>query len=225
MVAALRSQFDRQLETLQRDVLRLAEMVNGQINQAVKAQEKRDMGVAWRVDTYDSTVNRLRCSIEEQAYTLLALQQPNAGDMRRIVAAVSIVTNLERMGDHAAGIARIVLAIPEGSPTIAVPEFADMTALITKNLNDTMDAYLREDHVLAQDVAARDHAIDVLHHQVYMKMIALMTENKDIIEQATKVLWVSHNLERISDRIANICERISYVATGVLYETPHDAMS
>ena len=224
MVASTRSVFDRQLETLQSDVLRLAEMVESQLMQAFKALQTRDVGLAWRVDTYDASVNRMRYSVEEQAYTLLALQQPNARDMRRIVAAVSIVTNLERMGDHAAGIARLVLSMNNIQANVTISEFSQMNELIIANFHDAIQAMRSDNHILAHDVMLRDEQIDDLHKQVYLKLINIMSDDPGMIEYATKLLWVSHNLERYSDRIGNICERVSYMITGILHEQRADEM-
>src|SRR5215475_4710363 len=148
MVATTRSTFDRQLELLQKDVCRLAEMVETQLKQAIKALQQHDMALAWRVETYDATVNRMRFSIEEQCYTLVALQQPNGRDMRTIVAAVSIVTNLERMGDHAAGIARLVMDMNGKDAVLSVPEFDTMTEIATKNLLTAMDAMTTRNYLL-----------------------------------------------------------------------------
>src|SRR5690348_1332445 len=111
MVASTRSVFDKQLYDLQCGVQQTAELVVQQIMQATTALQNRDLGIARQVDVFDQTINLKRYELEEKCYAMLALQQPNSHDMRRIVGTVSIVTNLERMGDHAAGIARLILRI------------------------------------------------------------------------------------------------------------------
>jgi phosphate transport system protein len=224
MVATTRSVFDKQLNTLRDSTLQIAELVATQIQQATKAFQKHDMAIARRVAEYDAEINRLRYSVEEESYTLLALQQPNARDMRRIVATVSVVTNLERMGDHAAGIARLALRLGDRPNPVFVPEFNDMAEMAMANLNDAMLAFTREDVALARQVVNRDDQIDKLHEVVYNHLIQTMTENPSAVECATLMLWVSHNLERYSDRISNICERVIYFVTGNLHEPRTDPM-
>lgn len=224
MVASLRSTFDRQLNKLHSEVLSLAEMVESELVDAVKALQTRDVLRAQRVSVYDKRINRFRYDIEEQAYELLALQQPFARDMRYIVTTVSVVTNLERMGDHAAGIARLVLRMKqtEPAPAIYMPAFDDMCKLAVKNLRDAVQALTMQDAVLAHAVIERDSQIDQLHNEVSRRLIQTMTDNPATIESATMLLWVSHNLERFADRINNICQRIIYLVTGQLSEPERD---
>lgn len=183
-----------------------------------------DMIIAQRVHEFDAALNTLRYEIEERSYTLLALQQPNSGDMRRIVGAVSIATNLERMGDHAAGIARLVLRMNPEAVVINIPEFKDMTTLATTNLRSAMLALGNHDAPLARQIVRSDNAIDALHEHVYAMLIKTMIDNPTTVEMATMLLWVSHNVERFADRVCNICERIIYVVTGNLFEPRTDDM-
>ncbi|MEP7288854.1 MAG: phosphate signaling complex protein PhoU [Chloroflexota bacterium] len=224
MVNTTRSVFDKQLNDLQIDVLKLSELVTTQALQATKALQKRDMSIAHRVDEFDATINRIRYEVEERSYTLLALQQPNARDMRRIVASVSVVTNLERMGDHAAGIARLVLRMEHLPSTLYVPEFDDMAELSAINLTDAMRALTEEDVALARSIVNRDDQIDQLHQTIYDLLIETMAQDSSQIECATMLMWVSHNFERYADRISNICERIVYMVTGGLNEPRPDSM-
>src|SRR5258708_23871460 len=182
MVATTRSVFDKQLDGLRDNTLQIAEMVATQIEQATRAFQKHDMAIAQRVAEFDATINRLRYNVEEQSYTLLALQQPNARDMRRIVTTVSVVTNLERMGDHAAGIARLALRLGEQPSPIFVPEFTEMAEMVVANLNDAMNAFTYEDAALARRVVSRDDEIDKLHHVVYQRLIETMASNPSTVE-------------------------------------------
>src|SRR5258708_36386237 len=210
MVNSTRQIFDQQLESLQYDILSLAEMVESQLVEAMKALRKRDVTIATRVRAYDKRVNVKRYKIEERAYTLLALQQPLAHDMRRIVAAVSIVTNLERMGDHAAGIAHIVQDFKGAKATVEIPEFDEMVEIAIADLRDAMRALETGDAVLAREVIRRDEQVDKLYHQVYVKMLSMIAQNPTLVEEATNLLRPAHDLERFSYRVGNICERISY---------------
>jgi phosphate transport system protein len=224
MVATTRSVFDHQLNVLRDNVLHLSELVVAQVQQAIQALRDRDMALARRVDVFDATINRMRYEIEEQCYTLLALQQPNSHDMRSLVATVSVVTNLERMGDHAAGIARLVLRMDGMACYIPVGEFDQMADAAAANLRDAMTALATEDKILARAVASRDAEIDELHKAVYDRLIRHMVEDTSSVECATMMLWISHNLERYADRISNICERIMYVITGELVKQRADQM-
>ena len=224
MVATTRSVFDHQLDVLRDNVLYLSEFVIDQVQQATRALRERDVATARHVDTFDADINRMRYEIEEQCYTLLALQQPNSHDMRRIVATVSVVTNLERMGDHAAGIARLALRMEAAGCHILIGEFDNMAEIAVANLRDAMTALATEDKILARAVVSRDAEIDDLHKAVYDRLIRQMAEDTSTVECATMMLWVSHNLERYADRISNICERIIYLVTGELHKQRADSM-
>jgi phosphate transport system protein len=210
--------FDRELKTLNGDLLRLGELVETQLVEAVLALQNRDTAMARRVVEFDATINQMRYDIEEHCYTLLALQQPNATDLRRIVAGVSIATNLERMGDHAAGIGRLTLRLAELPAAIHIPMFTEMAKLAADNLAQTMVALDGFNADLARQVVAQDAKIDEVHKRIYDYLIKTMTDNPATIEYATLLLWVSHDIERFADRVCNICERIVYTVTGNLHE-------
>jgi phosphate transport system protein len=210
--------FDRELKTLNGDLLRLGELVETQLVEAVLALQNRDTAMAHRVVEFDTTINQMRYDIEEHCYTLLALQQPNATDLRRIVAGVSIATNLERMGDHAAGIGRLTLRLAELPAAIHIPMFTEMAKLAADNLAQTMVALDGFNADLARQVVAQDAKIDEVHKRIYDYLIKTMTDNPATVEYATLLLWVSHDVERFADRVCNICERIVYTVTGNLHE-------
>lgn len=223
-MVALRTAFVRQLHTLESDVQHIASMVQRQLTDAVQALQSRNKALAQSVVAIDAEVNRMRYEVEEQSYLLLALQQPTAGDMRRIVACVSIATNLERMGDHAAGIARLALRLCDQPITLSVPVFSDMASRAVANLRLVMEAFEKQDADLARKAVQFDWPIDGMHRQVYDEMIQTMIGDPGTVECATMMLWVSHNLERYADRILNISERVIYMATGVLHEARIDPM-
>jgi phosphate transport system protein len=223
-MVALRVAFDRQLNMLESDVLRLGEMVETQLTETIKALQSRDAESARRIAEFDTTINRLRYDVEEQSYLLLALQQPTAGDMRRIVAAVSIATNLERMGDHAASIARAVQAMGDRPFPIDLDTFLQMAGMAACNLSDAMMAMDKQDASLARAVVRRDEQIDALHKRTYQLLIEAMIADPAAVECATRLLEVSHDLERYADRVSNICERVVYMVTGALCEPRIDPM-
>jgi phosphate transport system protein len=213
---------DRSHEAIRDDLLRLTSMVDSAIVRSLRALVERDCDLARQVSIDDSSLNVIRYALEDRAYTMIATQQPTGQDLRAIVAAVSVATNLERMGDHAAGIARLTLRLCEQpliKPLVDLPHMADIARYMMRG---AVDAYLQRNVILAEQVVAQDVQINRLHSQIYRELLTYMTRDPSTIEQATFLLWISHSVERIGDRSKNICERAIYVATGELKELNHD---
>jgi phosphate transport system protein len=210
--------FDRMLADIRDNLLRLSSMADRAISDSLKGLVERNGELARHVSANDSVLNELRYSIEESCYTLIATQQPNATDLRDVVGAVSVATNLERIGDHAAGIARLTLRMidqPLVKPLVDIPQMAQIGREMVKG---SVDAFISHNAPLAEKIVALDKEVDALHGRVYRELIGYMTNDPVTIERATFLLWVSHNLERIGDRATNICERAVYAATGELKE-------
>ncbi|MBA3532426.1 MAG: phosphate signaling complex protein PhoU [Ardenticatenales bacterium] len=215
-MSSIRGNFDQQLTNLGHRLLRMGSLVDEAIDHATRSLVERDSDLALDVIRKDSEINTLRYSIEEQSYTLLATQQPLAGDLRRVAAAISIATNMERQADHAAGIAVLARRLnkePELKSLMDIPRMADTTRSM---LRHSLDAYLSADAELARAVATEDAEINELNEKVLQELLRCMIDDPRTIRRATYLLWVSHNLERIGDRTKNICERVVYVATGEL---------
>lgn len=213
-----RPTFDRHLSDIRDDILRLTSMVDMAIRDSILALADRNAELSKRVSADDEQINAVRYALEEKAYSAIATQQPAGHDLRYIVAAISIATNLERIGDHAAGIARLSLRMvdqPLIKPLVDIPQMAEITRGMVK---DSVNAYLKQDVALAEAVVARDILVNELHQRVYNDLLGFMRRDSTTIERATFLLWVSHGLERIGDRSKNICERAVYLATGDLKE-------
>jgi phosphate transport system protein len=213
-----RSVFHRELERLQDEVLVLGSMVEKAVSRSVEALRARDTNAALALRAEDVLINRKRFEIEEAALLQIATQQPMASDLRRLAAILHIVTDLERMGDYAAGIAQICLEIgdePHIKPLIDIPR---MSELAVSMLRRSLDAFVERDTVAAEAIAAEDDEVDALYRQVYRELLTIMLANPRTIDQATRLLWVAHNLERVADRVQNICERAIFVATGTMHE-------
>jgi phosphate transport system protein len=213
-----RAVFDRSLTEIRDELLRLASMADKSISDSLKALLERSGDLARQVSVNDAALNEVRYSIEEKCYVLIATQQPNATDLREVVGAVSVATNLERIGDHAAGIARLTLRMIDQAlvkPLVDIPQMAEIAREMVKG---SVDAFLTRDVALAEKIVQRDKDVDLLHERVYHDLIGVMVKDKTTVERATFLLWVSHNLERIGDRSTNICERAIYAATGNLME-------
>lgn len=213
-----RETFDRQLAELKKEILDLGRMVEEAITAAVEALKARDVAWAERIAAGDAQINEQRFKIEELCFTLIATQQPAARDLRNIISALSIVAELERMGDHAAGIAVIVVRMgqePLLKPLVDIPRMAHKTK---EMLGQSLEAYVRGDVALAEKVGQEDDEIDALYHQVYRELLGFMIQDPKTVNRATSLLWIAHNLERIADRVTNVAERVIFMATGVMRE-------
>ena len=213
-----RSGFHRELERLQDEVLVLGSMVEKAVTRSVDALRARDTNAARALRAEDVLINRKRFEIEEAALLQIATQQPMASDLRRLAAILHIVTDLERMGDYAAGIAQICVEIgdePHIKPLIDIPRMAEKAVSM---LRRSLDAFVERDVAAAEAIAAEDDEVDALYQQVYRELLSIMLANPRTIDQATHLLWVAHNLERVADRVQNICERVIFVVTGRMPE-------
>lgn len=217
----MRLLFERSLVNITDNLLRLSSMADQAIGNAMRALVERNAALAAQVSANDAQLNTLRYNIEEDCYNVIATQHPTASDLRVIVGAVSVATNLERIGDHAAGIARLSLRIidmPYPKPLVDIPQMAIIGREMVKS---AVESFLKRNVALAEQIIQRDYDVGILQNHAYAELVALMTESPHIIERATFLLWVAHHLERIGDRATNICERAIYVATGVLKELPN----
>jgi phosphate transport system protein len=218
MAVTARAAFDRQLHTLQDDTLLLGSMVDKAIERSVDALARLDADLARQVIGDDAHINARRFRLEEDAVRLIATQQPMAGDLRLIASVIHISTDLERMGDYAAGIAKIVLMHgdqPPVKPLVDIPRMAEMSRSM---LRRSLDAFVHRDQAAATALVAEDDLVDALYDQVYRELLTFMIEDPKLIQRATWLLWAAHNVERIADRTTNICERIVYMMTGRIEE-------
>ena len=213
-----RENFHKQLQRLQDNVLVLGGLVESAIMSSVDMLKQRDLPGSKRLIEADKRINEKRFTIENEALTLIATQQPMAGDMRIIASILEIVTDLERIGDYAKGIANINIMIGEGpllKPLVDIPRMAEKA---TDMLHRSLDAFVQRNVDLARQLPAEDDEVDNLYNQVYRELITLIMSNPNNIDQATYLLWVAHNLERTADRVTNICERTIFSVTGEMIE-------
>jgi phosphate transport system protein len=215
---AARYEYVQDLDNLRAAVVSLSSMVDKAISRSIEALMRQDVRMAEEVIAADRAVNSQRWAIEEDALRLIATQGPMARDLRNISAAIHIVTDLERMGDHAAGTAQIVIdtaSEPLLKPLVDIPRMAEIARVM---LNDAITAYIEGDAEAAQRIAMRDDEVDALYEQIYRELLTYMMADPSTINRATHLLWVAHNLERIADRVTNICERVVFADTGQLTE-------
>jgi phosphate transport system protein len=213
-----RTAFHKKLREIQDDILALGSMVSKATLHSIEALKNRDLELAQQVVSDDKKVNRKRFDIEEKCVELIATQQPMASDLRIIVAVLNIIIELERVGDHAEGIAKIAIMIgdePPLKPLIDIPRMAEQTVDM---LRRSLDAFINHDAEAARKISAEDDTIDQLYDQVFRELLTFMAEDPKTITRATRLIWVAHNLERSADRVTNICERVVFVVTGKMEE-------
>jgi phosphate transport system protein len=217
-----RRSFDKELDRLQDEVLALGSLVEEALVRSVETLKQRDFVGSRRLIAGDRAINERRYAIEEDTITLIATQQPMAGDMRLLAAILEIVGELERMGDYAKGIARINLMIGEQpliKPLIDLPAMAHKAR---EMLHAALVAFVERDVQAARAIPKGDDEVDALYNQVYRELICFILEDPHVIEQANHLMWAAHNLERSADRVANLCERVVYAVTGELAELGAD---
>jgi phosphate transport system protein len=210
--------FHKGLQEIQDGVLAMSGMVSGVVGRAVEALKRRDLAQAHHIIADDAKIDEQRFAIEDRCIQLVAAQHPAADDLRIIVAVLNIVTELERIGDYAEGIAKIIILIgdePPLKPLIDIPRMADLT---TEMISKSIHSFLTRDVELAKNVASMDGVVDGLYDQVFRELLTFMMVDPKTINRATHLTWVAHNLERAADRATNICERVVFTVTGKMEE-------
>jgi len=210
----VRQAFQEQIRELLEDLLEMGQMVADSIDRAIQALAEQDESLAQRVIDFDDEVNAVQHDLDEKCLVLIATQQPMASDLRAILAVSNIAAELERIGDYAEGIARLAVKLagqPLLKPLIDIPRMAEEGK---KMLMTSLEAFARQDVAAAQQIGKQDDTVDALYDQVYRELLVFMMQDPRTITQATYLLWVAHNLERIADRTTNIAERVIFMDSG-----------
>ncbi|MBI5468012.1 MAG: phosphate signaling complex protein PhoU [Deltaproteobacteria bacterium] len=213
-----REAYHKALNEVQDELQAMASMVAAAIKNSMEALKSRDIEASKLVVKNDIYVNKKRFDIEEKCIRLIATQQPMAVDLRTLAAIINVITDLERIGDHAEGIAKISLAIGDGplvKPLIDMPVMVDKALSMLKRC---MQAFMDRDAETAKKICDEDDEVDAFYDAIYNELVLLMVENPKIIKDATYLIWAAHNIERIADRVTNIAERVVYMVTGKMEE-------
>jgi phosphate transport system protein len=216
MAITVRKSFEEQLQELQDDLLRMGRFVEGAVAKAMKALTTQDIALANEVIREDDIADDLDVEIETKAMRLLALQQPMARDLRIIGTALKIVTDLERIGDHAvdiAKLARLLARQPFFKPLVDIPKLAQLSLNM---VHGALQAYVNRDLELAIQVCRDDDQVDELYESLFAELVDYMQRDPSLVEQATYLLFVAYFLERIADHATNMAERVYYMETGRL---------
>jgi len=211
-----RETYQKNLREIQDEVLVMGSMIEKALERSMQALRERDLDLAKKILEDDKNINNKRLEIEQRAMDLLCTQAPMASDLRVLIAVLNIITDLERMGDHAAGNAKIAIMIgnePPLKPLIDLPRMNEKTITM---LHDSLDAFINHDADEARKLVPDDDEIDHLYDQVFRELLTFMMEDPRTITRATRLIWAAHNLERTSDRVTNICERVVFMVTGIL---------
>jgi len=214
----IRSMYHKKLREIQDEVLVMGGLVSEAILRSIEALKNRDLDLAEQIVTGDQKINDLRFGIEEKCIQLIVTQQPIANELRIIIAVLNIITEVERIGDYAEGIAKITIMIgdePPVKPLIDIPLMAEQAVDM---LRRSLDAFINKDADAARKICIEDDIVDHLYDQIYLELLDLMMENPQIVSRATRLIWVAHDLERSADRVTNICERVIFVITGKMEE-------
>ena len=214
----IRKTFENELQEVKDEILVLGSMVEQAILASVEALKKRDIDAARKILKDDREINKKRFEIENKLMILIATQQPMAHDLRLLASSMEIIGELERMGDYAKGIANINVRMgdePLLKPLIDVPRMAQKDVDM---LHRALTAFIEEDVEAAEAIPMEDDEVDALYNQVYRELMTFVIADPKTMERANWLLWVAHNLERVADRVTNICERTVFIATGEMNE-------
>lgn len=214
----LRKTFEHEIQQVKDDVLLLGSMVEQAILSTVDALKKRDLKASQEILNADKLINKKRFDIENKLMVLIATQQPMAHDLRLLASCMEVISELERMGDYAKGIANINIRMGDApllKPLIDIPRMAQKDVDM---LHRALTAFVNEDVEAAQKIPVEDDEVDALYNQIYRELMTFVISDPTTMERANWLLWVAHNLERVADRVTNICERTVFIATGEMTE-------
>ncbi len=209
-----REKFEHDLHRLQDEILALGAMAESAVAESVRTLKQQDFTHARELIEGDRLINEKRYAIENETLTLIATQQPMAGDLRALAAILEIATELERIADYAKGIANIALMIGTEKlikPLVDIPQMADKACDM---LHRALEAFIKQDVEAARGIPKEDAVVDTLYAQIYKELVTYIMADPKATDQATRLTWVAHNLERVADRVGNICERIVFSITG-----------
>ena len=213
-----REELERRLREIQDDMLILGSMVEKAIQKAMDSLCSRDLVVSREVVDEDRAINAKRYEIEEKVIHTMATQGPMAADLRTLVATLTIVGQLERIGDHAEGIGRISLILGHDTLPRPLGEMQDMAGVALDMLRRSLTAFVQRDAEEARLLCDVDDQVDAMYTRACADLIQHMIREPEDITRSTYLLWTAHNLERIADRVTNICERTIFMVTGRLEE-------
>jgi phosphate transport system protein len=209
---------DQEIKLVQDEMLLLGSLAEQAILNAVDALRRRDIAAAKSIYAEDQKINSKHFAIENHILIIFATQSPLARDLRILAAMLEIITELERIGDYAKGIAKVAMRLADDETPIPIREISTMADKATSMLHRALGAFVAEDLAAAYAIPREDDEVDELYITIYRKIVQNMIKNPETIDHTNQILWVIHNLERTADRVTNICERIVFIVSGELLE-------
>jgi phosphate transport system protein len=206
--------FHDELNQVKVQLLTMSGEAEAALGLAVEALLGRDPTKAQQVIASDRVIDKMEVEIEEQCVSLLALQQPMARDLRTLIAATKIATDLERVGDHAVNIAQSAVRLAKSRRIAPEPELVEMARLTREMLSDALEAFVRGDSQAGRDVCLRDDKVDALNRSVFRILLTHMMEDPHVIGAGMELFLVSRNLERVADLATNIGEDVVFLVEG-----------
>ena len=207
--------FAVELEELKRALLEMGALVEASIHCSVQALVHRDEDMARRVIEDERCINQLELDIDARVTRLLALNQPVAGDLRLLVIALKINTDLERIGDMAVSIAEQAIALSKTTPLEAIVDTPAMALLVEDMLHQSLDSFVRGDAILADKLLPADDEVDALRDSIYSNLLQIMQVSSAVVPSAIHLMFVARNLERIADHATNIAEDVIFLVRGI----------
>lgn len=215
----LRTQFEEELTKLHNQFYSMGTQVSAQLNKAIRAFVSRDFDLSQEVIDGDKSINEQEVKLEGKSFEMIALQQPVSGDLRTIITVLKASSDLERIGDHAASVAKNVLSLTEEAPELGVEEDINRLGEKVKAIVDaSLNAYIQGDEARAREIVQWDDAINEMVDDIQRSVMEEMASNTDIIEIGKDYLMTLMHLERIGDSAKNICEWVVYLRSGELVE-------
>jgi len=215
------SAFDRDLETVQALIMKMGGLVEAATLDAAQALEMRDDDLAQRVRSNDAAIDALEAQINDEAARLIALRAPTASDLRMVLSVLKIAASLERTGDYAKNIAKRSLILTQ-LPALngSGGTIRRMSKQVEQMLKDALDAYIRRDAILAEDVRSRDQEVDQIYNALFRVLLTHMLEDPRNITTCMHLHFIAKNIERMGDHATTIAEQVIYLVTGQLPEDP-----
>jgi phosphate transport system protein len=213
-----RQTFHQELREIEESVIQMAALVEREVARAMQALSQRDTVLATDIVNSDSEVNELQRGIRSRCIAVMALQAPVARDLRELITVQLVINELERMGDHAVGIARQTMRIREYEPIAIIEKLIQISNLVVEQVRLGIQSFVDVNVQQAREVCERDDEIDALYRVVFTELIGIMSTDSTRVQPATSLLFAAHDLERIGDRVTNICEDVIYMVTGEIEE-------
>ena len=213
-----RNTLDREIRLVQDETLLLGNLVEQAVLNSIETLKSRDAAAAKAIIRNDAAINDKRFAIENRILLLFATHSPMARDLRLLAAELELITELERIGDYAKGIAKVAVELANRETRIPIQEISDMADLAVSMVHRALEAFITEDLETARKIPIDDDQVDELYKRIYHEIIQSMIADPGSIDRANQIVRVIHNLERTADRATNICERIIFIATGEMLE-------